>query len=120
MAQKSPLRDQPVSVILSHPPFYCLAAWVAIHILKLNFVVATINDQLDQQLEAGALPESQVDTLISLFGAMLPFGFVVLPIVAYLLNRSVMFCFQVATTVGVLYGAVLAFCPNQGKTDYGA
>ena len=113
-AQKSSLIDQPLSVILSHPPFYCLASWVAIHILKLNFVVATINDQLEQQVEAGVLPDGQVDTLISLFGAMLPFGFVVLPIVAYLLNRSVMLCFQVATTIGVMYGAVLTFFPNQG------
>ena len=114
-AQKSSLIDEPLSVVLSRPPFYCLGAWVAIHILKLNFVVATINDELDQQVEVGALPDSQVDTLINLFGAMLPFGFVVLPIVAYLLNRSVILCFQVATTVGVIYGTVLTFFPNQCK-----
>jgi len=113
--KKSSLRDQPLAVILSRPPFFCLATWVGIHILKLNFVVATINDQLMVQLQADKLPEEQADALIQIFGAMLPFGFVVLPMVAYLLNKSVMICFQVATTVGVIYGAVLAFCPSQGK-----
>ena len=62
MTQKSSLVDEPLSVVLSRPPFYCLGAWVAIHILKLNFVVATINDQLGQQVEIGTLPDTQVDT----------------------------------------------------------
>ena len=111
--EKSPLRDAPLQVVLSSPPFYCLAAWVAVHILKLNFVVATINDQLDQQVESGKLPDEQASRLIQIFGAMLPFGFVVLPIVAYLLNKSVMLCFQVSNVVGIMYGAVLSFFPSQ-------
>ena len=106
----SALRDAPLSVILTKPPFYCLAAWVAVHILKLNFVVATINDQLEYIMKDD--PEIQT-LLINVFGAMLPFGFVVLPIVAYLLAKSTLTCFQLANTVGVLYGAVLAFFPSQ-------
>ena len=96
-----------MSVILSKPPFYCLAVWVSVHILKLNFVVATINDQLEY-----ALPQDTVDILIRLFGAILPFGFVVLPGVAYLLARSTITRFQVANIIGVLYGAVLTFLPS--------
>ena len=101
------LIDAPLSVILSHPSFYCLAFWVAIHILKLNFVVATINDQLDF-----AMSSDLADLLITIFGAMLPFGFVVLPAVAYMLSKSSILCFQVANVVGVLYGSVLTFFPG--------
>lgn len=104
----SPLVDAPLKTVLTHSPFYCLAIWVSVHILKLNFVVASINDQLSMNL-----PDSQVSTMIHIFGAMLPFGFVVLPVVALLLAKSTMTCFQVANTVGVLYGAVLTFFPNQ-------
>lgn len=106
------LKDAPLSEILAHPTFYCLAIWVAIHILKLNFVVATINDQLDF-----AMPLDLADLLITIFGAMLPFGFVVLPAVAYMLSRSSFLCFQVANIVGVLYGLVLTFFPGVASYD---
>ena len=79
VSQQSPLVDAPLPTILSHKPFYCLAMWVSVHILKLNFVVASINDQLDDNM-----PPDQADLLIHMFGAILPFGFVVLPIVALL------------------------------------
>ena len=59
------------------------------------------------------MPQRDANLLIQIFGAMLPFGFVVLPLVAILLSRSTILCFQVANTVGVLYGAVLTFVPNQ-------
>lgn len=101
------LKDKPLSVILTRLPFYCLSGWVAIHILKLNFVVATINDQLDLSM----VPET-ANMLIGIFGAMLPFGFVVLPLVAFGLANSTLACFQAANIVGVLYGLVLTFFPN--------
>eukprot|EP00934_Nitzschia_sp_Nitz4_P005312 Nitzschia sp. Nitz4//scaffold323_size20210//13955//15382//NITZ4_008695-RA/size20210-processed-gene-0.26-mRNA-1//-1//CDS//3329547876//5302//frame0 len=104
----SSLKDKPLSVILQRYPFYCLSGWVAIHILKLNFVVATINDQLDKSMDLGT-----ADTLIGIFGAMLPFGFVVLPLVAFGLANSTLACFQAANVVGVLYGLVLVFFPGQ-------
>lgn len=106
---QSPLVDAPLRTVLTHKPFYCLAIWVSIHVLKLNFVVASINDQL----ELSSMPDDQTSLLIHIFGAMLPFGFVVLPLVAYLLAKSTLICFQVANTVGLLYGAVLAFFPDQ-------
>jgi len=104
----SSLKDRPLSVILTRPSFYCLSGWVAIHILKLNFVVATINDQLDDSMD-----QTTADMLIGIFSAMLPFGFVVLPLVAFGLANSTMACFQAANVVGVLYGLVLTFFPDQ-------
>mmetsp|Transcript_21058 Transcript_21058/g.43015 ORF Transcript_21058/g.43015 Transcript_21058/m.43015 type:complete len:491 (-) Transcript_21058:31-1503(-) len=104
------LRDAPLSVVLTRPPFYCLAFWVSVHILKLNFVVATLNDQLQY---AYLSDPKTVDNLIRIFGAMLPFGFVALPAVAYMLSKSTIICFQVANIVSVVYGSVLAFVPDQ-------
>jgi len=77
------LIDAPISVILKHPTFWSMAIWAGIHILKLNFVVATINDQLDKNVA----PEV-ANHLIDILGAMLPFGFVALPIVAATLDRE--------------------------------
>lgn len=101
------LVNAPLSVVLRQPAFYALAIWVSVHILKLNFVVATINDQLDENVE-----QQQADHLIDAFGAMLPFGFVVLPIVASLLETSAMGALQLANFVGLLYGGILSFYPG--------
>jgi LAT3 family solute carrier family 43 protein 3 len=108
------LKDAPLSVILTSAPFYCLGLWVAVHILKLNFVVATINDQLEY-----AMPDEPdtVHSLIRIFGAILPFGFVILPLVAYLLARSTMMCFQLANAIGILYATVLTFFPSVASSQ---
>lgn len=103
----SALYDAPLSVILRHSSFWTLAIWVSVHILKLNFVVATINDQLD-----GVVNEDEVESLIGIFGAMLPFGFVILPVVAWLLQNSAQWAFQLANTVGLVYGVVLVYFPS--------
>jgi hypothetical protein len=58
------------------------------------------------------MDEATAGTLINIFGAMLPFGFVVLPLVAHLLHRSTIICFQLANVIGLLYGSVLAFFPG--------
>lgn len=102
-----PLVNAPVSVILKHPAFWALASWAGIHILKLNFVVATINDQLGQNVT----PETATH-LIDILGAMLPFGFVALPFVASILDREPIWAFELANTIGILYGGVLAFLPG--------
>ncbi|CAB9500175.1 transmembrane transport [Seminavis robusta] len=101
------LINAPLSVVLRHPAFWSLATWVSIHILKLNFVVATINDQLEDRVD----PEVAAH-LIDVFGAMLPFGFVVLPIVATFLDKSATLALQMANIVGMLYGAVMVFAPG--------
>jgi hypothetical protein len=59
------------------------------------------------------MDQTTADMLIGIFSAMLPFGFVVLPLVAFGLANSTMACFQAANVVGVLYGLVLTFFPDQ-------
>jgi hypothetical protein len=50
--------------------------------------------------------------LIIILGAMLPFGFVVLPIVASMLHTQPMVALQVANVVGFLYGGVMTYLPQ--------
>ena len=107
-AHSNTLVDAPLKTVLSHPTFWMLASWTSIHILKLNFVVATINDQLK-----GDFDKEEVDYMINMFGLMLPFGFVILPVVAHLLSKSPMGAVQLANTIGVTYEAILLYFPNK-------
>lgn len=50
--------------------------------------------------------------LIDILGAMLPFGFVVLPIVATMLHTQPMMALQVANVVGFAYGGVITYLPH--------
>lgn len=102
------LVNVPLSTIFSHPAFYSLAFWVSFHILKLNFIVATLNDQLNE----GTLSDAKKGDLINTFGAILPFGFVILPVIAYLLERSALKALQLANLIGFCYGAVMVFAPT--------
>jgi MFS family permease len=101
------LVNAPIKVVLCSPAFWSLSFWASVHILKLNFIVATINDQL-----AIHVAPNVAKHLIDIFGAMLPFGFVVLPIVASLLDRSTTLTLQLANVVGLIYGAVMVFFPG--------
>jgi hypothetical protein len=80
---------------------------VGIHIYKLNYIVATINDQLMRHYDADT-----ANQLIDILGAMLPFGFVVLPIVATMLHTQPMVALQVANVVGFLYGGIMTYLPH--------
>ncbi|KAG7369362.1 major facilitator superfamily transporter [Nitzschia inconspicua] len=109
-SQSTRLRSQvnaPLSVVLSHVAFYALATWVSIHIYKLNYIVATINDQLIRHFDSAT-----ANQLIDILGAMLPFGFVVLPIVATMLHTQPMVALQVANVVGLIYGGVMTYLPH--------
>lgn len=99
--------NAPLSTVLTHVSFYALATWVGVHIYKLNYVVATINDQLGRHF-----PKNTADDLINILGIMLPFGFVVLPIVATMLHTRPMVALQVANVVGCIYGAVITYFPQ--------
>mmetsp|Transcript_3385 Transcript_3385/g.8038 ORF Transcript_3385/g.8038 Transcript_3385/m.8038 type:complete len:315 (-) Transcript_3385:519-1463(-) len=101
------LVNAPLSQVLTDVSFYALSTWVGIHIYKLNFIVATINDQL-----ARAYDEETSNWLINVLGAMLPFGFVVLPVVATLLHHRPMVALQAANVVGIIYGGVMVWCPQ--------
>ena len=50
--------------------------------------------------------------MIDILGAMLPFGFVVLPIVATMLHNQPMVALQVANVVGFIYGGVMTYLPD--------
>lgn len=93
----------------SHTFIYILHAntQVGIHIYKLNYIVATINDQLKRHYDL-----ETANHLIDILGAMLPFGFVVLPIVATMLHTQPMVALQVANVVGFLYGGVMTYLPQ--------
>jgi len=117
-ALTSPLKDAPLLKVLSQPQFYCLACWVGIHILKLNFVVATINDQLLSNFSTKDFSGSRtinmdlIQTEINLFGSMLPFGFVIMPLTAYFLQRKPIYAFQLANLFGLIYGVIMTFRPQ--------
>lgn len=98
------LYDAPLGVVLKHSSFWMLALWVSVHILKLNFVVATINDQLND-----AVNIDDAQTLIGTFGAILPFGFVILPVIAWLLQKSTLWAFQLTNIFGLVYGLILVY-----------
>ena len=83
--------------------FIFLALFTSIHILKLNFVVTSINDQLDNAFDSN----TTVDTLIGLFGFLLPLGFVIMPLTAYLLQNDPIWAFQLANILGCIYGIAL-------------
>jgi hypothetical protein len=73
----------------------------------LNFIVATINDQLSRDYSS-----ETANQLINILGLMLPFGFVVLPIVATMLHTQPMVALQLANVVGFLYGGVMTYLPQ--------
>jgi len=101
--------DAPLSLVLTRPAFWSLATWLSCHIYKLNFVVATINDQLLHSFDDGS---DDAAKLIDLFGAMLPFGFVALPLVAKTLHERPLMALQAANVIGFVYGAVFTFAPD--------
>ena len=89
--------------------FLFLGLFTSTHILKLNFIVSSINDQL---LYAFHGEEDIVTSVVAMFGVMLPFGFVILPFTAYLLRRSPVDAMQVANCFAVIYTACLALRPT--------
>ena len=83
--------------------FLFLGFFTSIHILKLNFIVSSINDQL---LFAFHEQEDMVN-IVAIFG-IIAFGFVILPFTAYLLRRSPVDAMQVVNYFATIYTACLA------------
>mmetsp|Transcript_22259 Transcript_22259/g.46893 ORF Transcript_22259/g.46893 Transcript_22259/m.46893 type:complete len:493 (-) Transcript_22259:3099-4577(-) len=108
------LINAPISTIVKHPSFWALASCAGIHILKFNFFVVTINDQLDHDVST-----KTSNHLIDILGAMLPFGFVALPLVASILDREPVVALELVNSIGILYGAVLTFAPGSLWMQYG-
>jgi len=95
---KENLHGADLARIMTSTEFWTLTAFTAIHILKLNFVIATIDFQMDTILPHDA------DELIWNFGWMLPLGFVIMPVSSYLLEHKGVAAFQLANLFGVVYG----------------
>ena len=79
--------------------------------------MATINDQFNLTIGRDGEEENrdEVDDLIDLLGAILPFGFVVLPIIATLLDKAPIMAFELANMVGIAYGIIITFTPDSKR-----
>jgi len=89
--------------MLKSRPFLFLALFAATHILKLNFIITSIN----AQTLANFSPEDALQ-LTKWFGYMLPFGFVSAPVTVYLLATDPVKAFVIANWLSFVYG--LIFC----------
>ena len=88
--------------MLQQGEYIFLSLFTAIHILKLNFVVSSVDEQLHM-----AFRESTAESLLWNFGWMLPLGFVIMPVASYLLERSPLHAFQLANVMGISYAVAL-------------
>lgn len=109
--RKAHLHSLDLTSCLKTREFLFLGLFTSIHILKLNFIVSSINDQLLYAFR-GPGQEDIVTSVVAMFGVMLPFGFVILPFTAYLLRRSPVDAMQVANCFAVIYTACLALRPT--------
>jgi len=91
--------------IITSQRYIFLVLLVSIHIMRLNFVIGVATLQVEDEFTY-----NQADTLITGLSTFLPFGFVVLPLVAYLLgleNEAVVF--QTINIIGIAYGIGFVF-----------
>lgn len=86
--------------------FVYLAIFCAIGILRLNFVVLTINTQL---ADVFGRESETTRGLSTLFSSLLPLGGLVAPFTAILLSRFRGWAYRVCLVLGVIYGICLAF-----------
>lgn len=74
----------PLTQQLTSPPYLYLICFASVHICRLNFVVGTFQEQVGSL----GFDDAAVVRFVGLFGAMLPFGFVGMPLIGHLLDRS--------------------------------
>lgn len=96
-----PMAGATLGACVASKQFRFLALFAAVHILKLNFVVTSVNAQLALLLPGRA---TRAAALSRAFGAMLPFGFVSAPGTAFLLGSDPVKAFTAANVLGVVYG----------------
>lgn len=85
--------------------FVYLATFCAIGILRLNFVVMTLNAQLADAFG----PESRETHVLSyLFSTLVPLGGLIAPLTAILLSRFRRWAYRVCLMLGVAYGICIA------------
>ena len=92
------LHGADIGEIVSTREFWFIAFFAGINIMKLNFIIDSIDDQLDL-----ILPDDS-SYLTWNFGWLLPLGFVILPVGSYLLSLKGVHAFHLANVFGVIYG----------------
>ena len=89
---------------LRSPPYLYLVLFASVHVCRLNFAVATFQEQVGS-LGFGA---SEVDQFVVIFGRLLPLGFVGMPLIGYLLDNSTpLVVFLLVNAAGVLNSSLL-------------
>jgi len=83
-AAPAPPLPPPLTQQLTSPPYLYLICFASVHICRLNFVVGTFQEQVGSL----GFDDAAVVRFVGLFGAMLPFGFVGMPLIGHLLDRS--------------------------------
>jgi len=76
-------QSAPLKAMLTSRPFIYLVLFACVHILRLNFVVGTFQ----QQAAALGFDAPSVLKYTNLFASLLPFGFVGMPLIGFLLDR---------------------------------
>jgi len=103
------------SQLLSRPYIY-LVLFACVHLLRLNFAVATFATQVASL----GFDDAQVEGYVITFGRLLPFGFVGMPLIGYLLdNSSPVVVFALINLSGVLNSSLI-LVPESPSTLMGA
>jgi MFS family permease len=101
---------------LTSRPFLYLVCFAAVHIMRLNFVVATFQ----QQLASLGFDDVAIEDFVGVFGALLPLGFVGMPLIGHLLDhRPTVLVFALVNIVGTANN-VLLLLPNSRVALWGA
>jgi hypothetical protein len=85
------------------PRFLYLVILCAIGILRLNFVVLTINTQLSHFFDS-----DEAGTLSTVFSSLLPWGGLAAPLTAYLLDHHRRWSYRITLGLSIVYGLCLA------------
>ncbi|KAK3272424.1 hypothetical protein CYMTET_19278 [Cymbomonas tetramitiformis] len=86
------------------PQFMYLAVFTSLHVLRLNFIVGTINTQLAHQMS-----DNRANSFETVFSLLLPLGGVSAPLTAWLLGNYQSAAYHVCTVFGVAYGLGLTY-----------
>jgi hypothetical protein len=86
--------------------FVYLVCFCAINILRVNFVVMTLNTQLAVFFGEGSSTSSQLSLI---FSGLLPLGGFAAPLTAYLLEKHRRWSYRVCLVLSLMYGLGLAF-----------
>ena len=90
--------------------FVALSFVTAVHILRLNFIVGTLDRQL-----ANTLPEAQAASWSKLFSTLLPLGGLSAPATAWLLKNHMGKSYAATTGLGFFWGVAVLVALNSSR-----